>query len=192
MCFQQTVNVRNKKTCFFKGTQNGSPRWRVFFFHIEIHFPKKSLNYSSWWFFANPFWKICDRQHGFLFPNFRGDNKKYLKPPASIFVPVWDISDLYSPSELLRIQGLIKNIRFKHLFIIGKNQFWSRHLKVRYNHLKGSKIVDVPPRHPFPTLRLIANVPNTKEKTNGSIVGDGTGGSLEIFLYRKSYELYNI
>lgn len=40
-------------------------------------------------------------------------------------VPVWNISDLYLPSDWLRIEGLIKNIRFKHLFTIGKNQIWS-------------------------------------------------------------------
>ena len=30
----------------------------------------------------NPFEKYA-RQNGFIFPNFRGENKKYLKPPPS-------------------------------------------------------------------------------------------------------------
>ncbi len=31
----------------------------------------------------NPFEKYA-RQNGFIFPNFRGEHKKYLKPPSSL------------------------------------------------------------------------------------------------------------
>ena len=37
---------------------------------------------------TNPFEK-CARQNGFIFPNFRGENKKYLKPPPSIGCMHW-------------------------------------------------------------------------------------------------------
>ena len=38
---------------------------------------------TSWWFFTNPSEKYA-RQNGFIFPNFRGEHKKYLKPPPRL------------------------------------------------------------------------------------------------------------
>ena len=37
--------------------------------------------FSSWWFFTNPIWKIWVKLDHF--PNFRGENKKCLKPSPS-------------------------------------------------------------------------------------------------------------
>ena len=37
---------------------------------------------SGWWL-NQPIWKYA-RQNGFIFPNFRGEHKKYLKPPARL------------------------------------------------------------------------------------------------------------
>ncbi len=39
--------------------------------------------FTGWWF--QPLWKIIVKLG--IFPNFRGENKKYLKPPPSLHVP---------------------------------------------------------------------------------------------------------
>ena len=39
--------------------------------------------------FPQPIWKICASQNGFIFPNFRGDNKKYLKRPSWRPIESW-------------------------------------------------------------------------------------------------------
>ena len=40
----------------------------------------------SWWFFPHPFAKICVPSKWVnIFPNFRGENKKSLKPPTCSF-----------------------------------------------------------------------------------------------------------
>ena len=59
--------------------------------------------------FSPPIWKILISQNGFIFPNFRGEKKKYLKPPPSMSISMYttciheaqkktsnkDISNLY-------------------------------------------------------------------------------------------------
>ena len=50
-------------------------------FPEKKNFPSFSINLSGWWL-NQPIWKY-DRQNGFIFPNFRGENKKCLKPPPS-------------------------------------------------------------------------------------------------------------
>ena len=54
---------------------------------------KSCKDLSSWWFFSHPFEKYA-RQNGFIFPNFRGENKKSLSchhlvlfPPKDFFGP---------------------------------------------------------------------------------------------------------
>jgi len=45
------------------------------------HHGQKATNKTGWWL-DHPFEKYA-RQNGFIFPNFRGENQKYLKPPPS-------------------------------------------------------------------------------------------------------------
>ena len=61
-----TINFPHCSTCLKK---------------IPTPWKMKILNpktWTSWWFFTNPFEK-CARQNGFIFPKFRGENKKYLE-----------------------------------------------------------------------------------------------------------------
>ena len=45
------------------------------------------MYFPCWWFFTNPFGKLCDRQNGFIFPNFSGWTfQKYLKPHHQEFL----------------------------------------------------------------------------------------------------------
>ena len=46
----------------------------------------KNMHSYSWWFFPHPFAKICVPSKWVnIFPNFRGENKKSLKPPTCSF-----------------------------------------------------------------------------------------------------------
>ena len=49
---------------------------------VQRVIPKRKTSYlvGGW---TNPFEKYA-RQNGFIFPNFRGENKRYLKPPTRI------------------------------------------------------------------------------------------------------------
>ena len=47
--------------------------------------------------FPNPFWKICASQIGFIFPKFRGEHEKYLKPPPRMFFLCQKVS--YNPQD---------------------------------------------------------------------------------------------
>ena len=45
---------------------------------------ERQKSYISSWWLNHPFEKYA-RQNGFIFPNFRGEHKKYLKPPPRYF-----------------------------------------------------------------------------------------------------------
>ena len=46
---------------------------------------KASKLFSGWWFFTNPFEKICSSNWVKIFPKVRGEHKKSFKPPSSFF-----------------------------------------------------------------------------------------------------------
>ena len=58
----------------------GSPAVTLSFYKYQQYFQINRINVESGWWFQ-PIWKILVKMG--IFPNFRGENKQYLKPPPS-------------------------------------------------------------------------------------------------------------
>ena len=66
-----------------------------------------------------------------IFPNFRGENKKYLKPPPRLFGVV------YIPRAVSLPLGILRNPNQKKQIIL---QTSANDFTVRSNHLEGSEV----------------------------------------------------
>ena len=61
------------------------PRWDMLLPWREIEFHETNSEHISGWWLNHPSEKYAP-QNGFVFPNFRGENKKSLKPPPTLSI----------------------------------------------------------------------------------------------------------
>ena len=109
-----------------------------------IYIPCKVKANSSWWL-NQPIWKICSSNwksspnRDEIFPKFRDEHKKYLKPPpnnSSQLIPNRPSGNSWSSPELLLQPAPPSKPRKKHFFCNGRVRLRKKTVTKNFRYLK--------------------------------------------------------